>query len=263
MDLLKHNREAWENEVKSGNKWTVPVTPAEIADARNGVARLMLTPTKPMPMSWFPDIRGKKVLCLASGGGQQGPLFAAMGAVVTVFDNCPAQLDRDAEVARREGLAIELVQGDMRDLSRFPDATFDFVFHPISNVFVDDVKRVWKEAFRVLKAGGSMAAGVMNPVVYLFDFDEMDRSGRLEVRYHIPYSDLEQLPADELKRRIEAKEPIEFGHSLTDQIGGQTDAGFHVIGFFEDLSGYDDPIDRHIPGYIATLAKKPACGHHR
>jgi len=30
--------------------------------------------------------------CLASGGGQQGPVLAAAGAHVTVFDNSPRQL---------------------------------------------------------------------------------------------------------------------------------------------------------------------------
>ena len=40
-----------------------------------------------MPADWFGDLAGAPVLCLASGGGQQGPLLAAAGARVTVFDN--------------------------------------------------------------------------------------------------------------------------------------------------------------------------------
>lgn len=257
MDWLRHNRDAWDNEVKRGNKWTVPVTHDEIVAARNGAATLLLTPTKPMPRAWFGDVAGKSVLCLASGGGQQGPLFAALGATVTVFDNSPAQLDRDREVAAREGLAIRTVPGDMRDLSVFPDASFDFVFHPISNVFCAEIRSVWREAFRVLKPGGRMASGFMDPAAFVFDADLLERTGTFAVRYAIPYSDLEQLPAAELEQRIAAKEPLEFGHSLADQIGGQTDAGFHIVGFYEDLSGWDDPIDAHLPVYLATLAQKP------
>ncbi len=41
----------------------------------------------------------------------------------------------------------------MRDLSRFPDASFDIVFHPVSNIFIDDVRPVWKECHRVLRKG--------------------------------------------------------------------------------------------------------------
>jgi len=260
MDLLKYNREAWENEVRTGNVWTVPVSPEEVAAARKGIATLLLTPLKPVPASWYPAIRGKRVLCLACGGGQQGPLFAAMGADVTVLDNCPAQLARDAEVARRDGLRIALVEGDMRDLSMFADASFDLVFHPVSNVFVDRIRPVWRESHRVLVPGGSLLSGFMNPVAYIFDLDRMERDGSLEVRYRIPYSDLEQLPPDVLKARIEAKEPLEFGHTLEDQIGGQTDAGFVIAAFYEDRSGWDDPIDAHLPVYCATLAKKPRRG---
>ncbi|HAQ56269.1 MAG TPA: SAM-dependent methyltransferase [Acholeplasmatales bacterium] len=258
MDWLKHNREAWDHEVKIGNKWTVPVSAAIVDAARKGTAELLLTPTKPMPGDWFPALAGKKLLCLASGGGQQGPLFAALGAIVTVIDNSPAQLSRDAEVARREQLSIRLEEGDMRDLSRFLDESFDYVFHPISNVFCADVKPVWREAYRVLKKGGRLAAGFMNPVAYIFDEALMETTGALSVRYKIPYSDLDQLPPDELKKRLDACEPVEFGHSLADQIGGQTAAGFHLIGFYEDLSGWDEPLDRHIPVYLATLALKPA-----
>jgi len=60
---------------------------------------------------------------------------AGAGAAVTVFDNSPRQLGRDEEVAARDGLAIRTVLGDMRDLSAFPDASFDVVFNPVSNVF--------------------------------------------------------------------------------------------------------------------------------
>ncbi len=257
MDWLKHNREAWDHEVRIGNKWTVPVSSETVEAARKGTAELLLTPTKPMPRKWFPEIVGKHVLCLASGGGQQGPLFAALGAVVTVIDNSPAQLARDDEVAKRERLAISLEQGDMRDLSRFPDGSFDYVFHPISNVFCADVKPVWREAFRVLKDGGRLASGFMNPIAYIFDLDLLDTTGTFSVRYKIPYSDVEQLPPEELKKRLDALEPVEFGHSLADQIGGQTAAGFHLIDFYEDVSGWDDPLDRHIPVYLATLALKP------
>ena len=115
------------------------------------------------------------MLCLASGGGQQGPILAAAGANVTVFDNSPNQLAQDRLVADREGLTIETVLGDMADLSAFPDARFDLIFHPVSNVFAPDVRPVWKEAFRVLRPGGSLLAGFMNPVQYLFDDIALER----------------------------------------------------------------------------------------
>jgi SAM-dependent methyltransferase len=254
-DVLDYNRRAWDRQVERGNRWTVPVGPEEIARARSGVWRIVLTPTKPVPADWFPSMVGLEVLCLASGGGQQGPVLAAAGARVTVFDNSPNQLARDRHVAGREGLAIDSVLGDMADLSAFPEAHFDLIVHPVSNVFAPDVRPVWHEAFRVLWPGGSLLAGFMNPLHHLFDYLAMER-GELRVVHRTPYSDLASL-SDEERARLAAEDaPLEFGHTLEDQIGGQIAAGFVLTGFYED-SDPDYLLGRHIATYIATRATKP------
>src|ERR1700733_13652660 len=119
MDILAYNRAAWDHAVETGNKWTVPVGSEVTVAARRGEWSLVLTPAKPVPRTWFPPLEGLDVLCLASGGGQQGPVLAAAGANVTVFDNPPRQLGQDRMVAERDGLTIDTVEGDMADLSRF------------------------------------------------------------------------------------------------------------------------------------------------
>lgn len=255
MDILHHNREAWSKLVEESNIWTRPVDSRVTDEAKRGNWSIVLTPTKPVPSDWFPPLDGKKVLCLASGGGQQGPVLAAAGADVTVFDNCPSQLERDTMVAKRDNLSIKVEQGDMRDLSRFNDESFDLVFHPVSNCFMDDVKKVWRECYRVLKKSGSLLAGFCNPVTFIFDMQDWDEQQKLSVKHRIPYSDLEQLSADQLKAKIEKREPLEYGHSLQDQIGGQLDAGFLIAGFYEDSAG-GDLLDPHIDTFIATRAIK-------
>jgi SAM-dependent methyltransferase len=208
-----------------------------------------------VPGDWFPPLDGLDVLCLASGGGQQGPILAAAGARVTVLDNSPGQLAQDRLVADREGLSLECVRGDMGDLSVFRDASFDLVVHPCSNAFVPDVGPVWREAFRVLRAGGSLLAGFTNPVAYLFEDSALER-GELRVAYTIPYSDLASPSEDERRRFAERDEPLCFGHTLDDQVGGQLAAGFLLTGFYEDT----DPssiLARYIPSYVATRAMKP------
>ena len=258
MDIREHNRRAWDRQVEQGNPWTVPVGPEAIAAARKGDWNIVLTPNKPVPHEWLPGLSGKRVLCLASGGGQQGPILAAAGARVTVFDNSPRQLAQDRLVAVREGLTIEAIEGDMRDLSSLADESFDYIVHPVSNVFVPDVRPVWREAFRVLCHGGVMVAGFDNPAIYLFDHDLEARAGRLEVRYRLPYSDIEQLSEEEQQRYREEGIPFEFSHTLEEQIGGQIEAGFIMTGFYED---YDDPassglLSGYMPVYIATRATK-------
>ncbi len=256
MDIRAYNRTAWDRQTELGNPWTIPVSPEQISQARSGFISILLTPTRPVPMEWFPELNGLEVLCLASGGGQQGPILAAAGARVTVFDNSPKQLARDRQVAERESLDIELVEGDMTDLSALPSNHFNLIVHPVSNIFIPSVRPVWREAFRVLRPGGSLLAGIVNPVQYIFDFELLDEKGVLEVRHSIPYSDLVSLTEEQRRRYFENGDPLEFGHTLEDQIGGQIDAGFLLSGFYEDI----DPtsvLGEHIPTFIATRAIKP------
>lgn len=255
-DIRAYNREAWNRAVSQGNIWTLPVSPEAIAQARQGEWRILLTETKATPRHWFPaDLTGVDVLCLASGGGQQGPILAAAGANVTVFDNSPAQLAQDRLVAEREGLAIVTIEGDMRDLSALADASFDLIFHPVSNVFIPDVLPVWREAYRVLRPGGILLAGFMNPLIYLFDRTLAEEQNMLQVRYSLPYSDLTSLSEEDRLRLNGPDAPYEFGHSLTDQIGGQLAAGFVLTDFYEDIQPHD-VIAQFAPSYVATRAVK-------
>lgn len=263
-DILDYNRRAWDAAVRYGSEWSIPVTPETVAAARAGTWSIILTPAKPVPTGWFPPLMGTDVLCLASGGGQQGPVLAAAGANVIVFDNSPLQLARDREVAEREGLAIRTVLGDMADLSVFADASFDFIVHPVSNCFVPDVRPVWREAFRVLRPGGTLIAGFNNPDVYVFDQTRADE-GELVARHRIPYSDRTDLTPAEQAYLRENEQPLEWSHTLDDQIGGQIAAGFHIIGFYEDgwlpldhTGPWENPIDKVLRCFMATRALKPS-----
>jgi SAM-dependent methyltransferase len=258
MDIFSHNRTAWDRRVDEQNRWTQPVSPQVIADAREGSFELLLTPVKSVPSDWFPELSELPTLCLAAAGGQQAPVLAAAGAVVTLFDSSPKQLAQDRLVADRDGLTIERVEGDMADLSRFDDESFGLIFHPCSNCFVPDVLPVWQECYRVLRPGGLLLAGFANSVRYIFD-DERAENGLLNVRYPLPYSDLDYADRPHIRKIIEAGEPLEFGHTLEDQIGGQLNAGLAMTGFYEDR--YDqtagDPISKFMATFVATRALKP------
>jgi Methylase involved in ubiquinone/menaquinone biosynthesis len=252
MNYLKKNSEAWDQHVENGYIWSVPVSSEIVQKAKKGKWEVVLTPQKNVPKSWFPnEIKGKKVLLIAGGGGQQGPILSAAGADVTVFDNSKKQLEQDEMVAKRENIVIKTVQGNMQDLSVLKDESFDFIMQ-FGGGFVDSVLPVWKEAYRVLKKGGIMVSGHNNPNECIFDFEEMGK-GNLVVRHKIPYSDLTSLSKDEFER-ITADEGVFFGHSLQDLIQGQIDAGFLIAGFYEDKGG--SLLDEYIPTYFATKAVK-------
>jgi SAM-dependent methyltransferase len=257
FDPVAHNRAAWDREVEGGNEWTVPVEPDVIAAARAGTWSVVLIGYDPVPRDWFPDpVAGTDVLCLASGGGQQAPILAAAGANVTVLDNSSRQLAQDRLVAERDGLELRMVLGDMRDLSAFADASFDLVFNPVSNVFCPELAPVWRECHRVLRAGGTLLTGFMNPDVFIFDADASENRDELIVRHALPYSDVTHLPIAERERLWGPAAPVEYSHTLTEQIGGQLDAGFVITGFRE-RPHHAGPTARYMPGYFATAARKP------
>jgi SAM-dependent methyltransferase len=255
MEINDHNRAAWDQYVEDHNEFTIPVDPELIAYARRGEYAVLLSPFRPAPQDWFPSVQGMEVLCLGGGGGQQGPVLAAAGAKVTVFDISPKQLEQDRRVAERERLDIETVQGDMADLSAFAAERFDLIVNPVSNLYVPDLKPVWKECCRVLKPGGVLAAGFMNPAFYIFDRTRMDEDGELVVSHPLPYSDLHSLGEAGLERVRENGWPLEFSHTLEEQFAGQLEAGFVITGMYEDR----DPrsaLFEYMPVYIVTRAVK-------
>lgn len=250
MDIVKHNQSAWDNYVTKKDRWTIPVSEQELESAKNGNWTIVLTPKKPVPHHWFPNLKGLKILGLASGGGQQGPILATLGADVTIFDNSEKQLQQDKILSDKFNLGIKTVQGDMRNLSLFPDNSIDLIFNPCSILFVDTVLSVWKECFRVLKPNGILMTGLINPIAFQLEEDT------LKLIYKQPFSDLHSLPTEKLEALKNDNEALVFGHSLTDQIGGQLDAGFMLTDLYEDTWGGENKIDEFFPAFIATRAIK-------
>lgn len=257
FDTIKHNSNAWDEESIEESPWCTPVSEKIIEAAKNGDIKLRLTPNKFVPKEWLKDISEKEVLCVGSGGGQQAPIVAAAGANVVSVDISQEQLNKDLFVANRDELQLLTIKADMSDLSDFKDGTFDLVVNAASTVFVPDVEKVWQEFYRVLKPGGELFAGMMNPSFFMFDHAEAEESGVLEVKHKLPYSDIESIDEKELKRIIEDEVPIVWSHSLETLIGGQTKAGFQIIDLYEDWwAGDETLLNKFSPTTFVTRAKK-------
>ena len=260
-NTLEHNRHCWDLLVDEGNEWTQPVTSDQIAAAKRGQLDLLLTPSKFVPMDWYPRLEGLPTLCLATGGGQQAPMLAAAGAIVTTLDYSTKQLQQDQLVAKRESLSLESVHGDMADLSAFDDGQFGLIFHACSNCFCENIQPVWCEAFRVMRPGGVLLAGFNNPVRYAISEADHDNS-TLRITRKLPWSDATDMSEEERRTtRFEADEPLEFGHTLEQQIGGQLAAGFHMTAMFEDRwhdrLEVPDPLSALMDSFIATRCVRP------
>lgn len=249
MNYQDVNAETIDRWVEEGWEWGVPVSHEVCEAARRGVWDVQLTPTKPVPHSWFGDLRGKKVLGLAAGGGQQMPIFAALGASCTVFDYSPKQIESEQLVAAREGYQIRAIRGDMTKPLPFADGEFDLIFHPVSNCYVEQVKPIWRECFRVLKPGGELLSGTDHYVNFIVDDNEERIVNRLPFN---PLRDPEQL-----KLLQDEDCGVQFSHSLEEQIGGQLEAGFTLLELYEDTNGAGRLHELNIPTFLAMRSRKP------
>ena len=254
QDIIKQNQLAWDKKATDGNQWSTPVSKEEINQAREGIFNIKLTARKYVPRNWFPEnLKNTKILCLASAGGQQGPILAAAGAIVTVFDISSNQLKLDEKIAKENNLIISTIQGEMTHLECFKNNYFDLIFCPVSVTYIPDVLPVFKESFRVLKNGGKFLFGSVNPLIYLFDNDKYDK-GIFEVSNNLPFNSFDELTNNQIVEFINNKEPIEYSHTLEKLIGGQTEVGFTIEDFYEDID--QDEICNYTCKYFATKAVK-------
>ena len=242
------NAETIDRWCADGWEWGVPISHEEYLAAKEGRWQVLLSPTKPVPHSWFGELNGKKVLGLASGGGQQMPIFAALGAECTVLDYSQHQLESEAMVARREGYEIKIIRADMTKPLPFPDDCFDLIFHPVSNCYVEQVEPIWRECFRVLKPGGALLAGLDNCVNFWFDDDEE------RIAYTMPFNPLVHPEQMALLERQDCG--VQFSHTIDEQIGGQLKAGLMLTDVYEDTNG-GNLHEHNIPSFWVTRAVKP------
>lgn len=217
--------------------------------AQGGEWGVYLTPTKSVPREWFGELKGKRLLGLASGGGQQIPIFTALGAVCTVLDYSPRQCASEEMVAEREGYQVEVIRGDMTRRLPFADRTFDLIFHPVSNCYVEEVEPIFRECFRVLKPGGALLGGYDTGINYIFDEDED------KLTYPLPFDPLKDEALYEVCMREDMG--IQFSHTLEEQIGGQLRAGFQLTHLYEDTNGAGRLHEFHVPSFVAVRAVRP------
>ncbi|QCJ42634.1 class I SAM-dependent methyltransferase [Bacillus sp. S3] len=234
--------------VEEGWVWGQPISHEIFEKAKNHDWFVVLTPTKPVPKEWFGDIKGAEILGLASGGGQQMPIFSALGANCTVLDYSEKQLESEREVAKRENYEINTVRADMTKPLPFEDESFDLIFHPVSNCYVEDVVPIWKECYRVLKKGGILLAGLDNGFNYLFDEEETTLTNQL------PFNPLKD--PELYEKSLKNDWGIQFSHTIEEQIGGQLQAGFILTDIFQDTNGSGKLHEFNVPTFYATRAIK-------
>ncbi|MBR1778568.1 MAG: class I SAM-dependent methyltransferase [Alphaproteobacteria bacterium] len=249
MNYQDINAKTIDKWVTDGWEWGKPVSHEICSKARQGDWAVCLTPIKPVPREWLGEIKQKKILGLACGGGQQMPVFAVLGADCTVLDYSEKQLESERLVAEREGYDIDIVRHDMTKPLPFADESFDLIFHPVSNCYVRDVCPIWKECFRVLKQGGVLLSGQDNGINFIVsDEDET------HIVNPLPFNPMNN--SEQKEQMLKEENGIQFSHTLEEQLGGQLAAGLIITDLYEDLNESGRLKELNVPTYWATRAVK-------
>lgn len=213
-------------------------------------------------------VRGKNVLCLAGGGGQQSAVYGLLGANVTVFDLTPEQLEADERAADHYGYSVETIQGDMRDMSALPAAHFDRIHQPISTLFIPDLRELYAGVARVLKPGGLYHSQYAVPLLYMAAAQPWDGQA-YTLRIAQPYVRGAILETEDGEMNFsEGVSFSEFHHLLSDIINGQVAEGLAISGVWENprpdtgppLDQLEPDSDEHrerfLPFGLAVVARR-------
>ncbi len=237
MDHInKTNRERWNALANANVEWSQPFLDYTSEKAAAYIGRYDI----------IQDVAGKKVLCLASGGGQDSVCFGLLGAEVTVVDLADTQLERDRQAAKHHGLKVETVQGDMRDLSVFATDTFDIVWQPYSVNFVPAITDVYREVARVLKPGGIYYMQFGNPFTHAVDDEAWDGNAYPLNRLYIDGEDTTQYfphwdVGQEDGSTVKIESPHEFRHTLSTVLNTLAQNEFIFLYLNEYMVKEDDP----------------------
>ena len=248
MKYQDENSKIIDQWVNEGWEWGTPISHAVFLEAKKGNWDVLLTPVKKVPKDWFLPFKGLKILGLASGGGQQMPIFAALGAECTVLDYSKKQLESEEFVANRENYKINIIHADMTYPLPFENNSFDFIFHPVSNIYIEHVEPVFKECYRILRKGGIMIGGYDNGLGFVFDEDEKT------MRFKLPFNPLKHEEQREFLEKTDSG--YQFSHTLEEQIGGQLKAGFRLLDLYEDTYADGPFYEFNIPVFVAVKVIK-------
>ena len=171
-------------------------------------------------------------------------------APIDILKRCGAEVvtvstEKDLFVASSQK---NIVKADMTKPLPFEDESFDIIFHPVSNCYIESVEPVFKECYRILKKGGILLCGLDTIINYVLDENEE------KIVFSMPFNPLKNEEHREFLKKMDCG--YQFSHSLSEQLGGQLKAGFILTNIEDDTGGEGRLHEMNIPTFIMTRAIK-------
>jgi SAM-dependent methyltransferase len=249
----EHNRRAWDALVRDKQRFTTPAADEDLRDPL-GTSD---------PLGWLGgNVSGKRLLCLASGGGRQSAIYAAAGALVTVVDLSPEMLAIDRQVAAERGLNVTTIEASMDDFSALATASFEIVLQPVSTCYLPEVLPVYREVARVTMPGGLYLSQHKQPASLQATATPSPGGYELTEAYY------RQGPLPAVNGSQHREEgTLEFLHRWEELLGGLCRSGFVIEDVVEPfLAKPDAPAGtfghrcRYLPPYVRVKARRVGAG---
>lgn len=207
------------------------------------------------------SIEGRRVLCLAAGGGMHGPLLSLAGADVTVVDFSDEQLAVDRQLAERYGLKVHLVNASIDNLSALVDNHFDTVVQPVSTCYVRNLSGIYSEVARVLRPNGLYIAQHKQPTS--LQAEMLPTKDGFVLRHQADEGCV--LSPSIQEATIRESEMTEYVHTWEALVGGLCRYGFVIEDLLEPPRGdawapvgSSEHRARYLPPYVKIKARKTA-----
>ena len=173
-DYVSFNADIWDNINECLVDKTTAISHEDYIAAKNGMLNVSLAGITKVPKEWFPTLKG------------------------AVMDISNSQLAKEKYVSQREGYDIHIIRADMSKPFPFADNSFDMIFNPISNCYIEDIMPMWRECARVIRSGGVLMMAFVKEEFFLFapDFKNEDF---LISRHSLPFNPLKDLSEEKIK----------------------------------------------------------------
>ena len=199
------------------------------------------------------DVRGKRVLDVGCGAGENAIAFALPGAHVIAVDASTGQLQLARKLADAAEVRVEWHHGDAADLAFLRADSIDLAIAIGLLGEVDDVDRLLRQVQRVLRPGGAFVISLDHPAALALGRDHAAPGALPLGSYELRRSYLDAKPATVIREgeRIEL-----YPHTMADTFASLHRAGFRVDVLLEPAPVRSADPGPQVPPIVIWRARK-------